>query len=181
MFASLSRCPRLTSLHLEGTDARTELVDGLALLPLLQRLQLRYGFLQEPATNAWTALRSLREIEFDYVRDGPLVVSVLRSIPTLQLLRWRCRIPEFIVYSYLPTMVTLRDLMTAAPQLRVELVMPRTFDEWQAQRLRPHASAVDEGMLPYQRRRWDELQQLVTELPRVSVAIPNPKDELDYK
>jgi len=70
--------------------------------------------------------------------------------------------------------------MTAAPQLRVELVMPRTFDEWYAQRRYPD-TATTEGMRIYQHQAWDELQPLGTELPRVSIVVPNPKDELAHE
>jgi hypothetical protein len=153
----LSRCPRLTSLKLDDLAFSTELFSSLAQLPLLQRLQLRYGFLHKPATNAWTALRSLREIEFDYMRVGPPLLSMLRSIPALRLLRWRCRVPQSAVCPYLPTLPTLRELTTAAPQLQVELVMRRSFDEWRTEAF----DSNDAALLALQRRCWDEMQQLV--------------------
>jgi hypothetical protein len=181
LFSLLSPCPRLTSLELECANLSTELIGGLAQLPLLQRLKLSFSWLAESATNAWTAVRSLREIELDRIYDAPPLLSVLHSIPTLRLLRWHCRIPQFVeVPPYLPRMSTLDELMRTAPLLRVELIMPRTFDEWYVQR-RYLDPPPTEGMRIYQRQAWNELQPLGTELPRVSIVIPNPKDELAHE
>jgi hypothetical protein len=181
LYSPLSRCPRLTSLKLEALVLSTEIVDCLAQLPLLQRLQLCYGGVAASDTHAWTAVRSLREIELDYVHDGPPLLSMLCSIPALRLLRWRCRVPQYSVYPYLPSLATLSELMLTTPLLRVELIMPRTLDQWRVQTLPHTVSSTDVDMLSYQRQRWDELQQLLTELPRGRIVVVEPEDDEHQK
>jgi hypothetical protein len=170
LIPALPVCLHLVSLGLGCSLIRPELVHCLAQLPSLQRLALRGGDVKHQSASAWAALRSLREIQLDMVPAANRLLVVLSSVPTLRLLRWHCRAPGYAISQhdpFLPPLQLLRSLMTDAPLLQVELVMPRTFDEWQRVCI---LVAVPDGLTNDQRRRWDELHQLPMELPRVRIV-----------
>jgi hypothetical protein len=126
---AISRCTRLTSLHLRCADINAGLVNCLARLPLLQRLHLHGGHVSGQTASAWAELRSLRELQIDLGTDADNLLRVLSSAPALCLLRWVCnpptRVPLDEQYSSSgPTHASLSGLLTVAPLLRVQLVMP---------------------------------------------------------
>jgi hypothetical protein len=174
LYPSLSLCSRLVSLKLSHAVIGTELVHCLAQLPSLQRLQFRHGGVQEQSASAWAALRSLEEIQLDHVAQATrlLSLSVLTSVRTLRLLRWRCRAPTFVPQEdgpiFLPQLAPLTQLLTDAPLLQVELVMQCTFDEWQ--RASSTFAVSESALANYQRRKWDELHQMPADLPRVRIV-----------
>jgi hypothetical protein len=157
----------LVSLKLNHATVDMELVNGLAQLPSLQRLHLHSGKVEEQIVGAWTALRSLHEIQLDCVAGANRLLPVLSSLPLLRLLRWRCKPPWYAQRERqspaLPQLEPLGQLLTTAPLFQVELVMQRTFDAWL------HAWStvtVSDELMNYQRRVWDDLRQLPTQLPR---------------
>jgi hypothetical protein len=83
MYDVLSRCTRLTSLHVRSADIDAGFVNGLTQLPLLQRLKLQAGIVTEQTGDAWTALRSLREIHFDHVSRASGLMPMMSSVPAL--------------------------------------------------------------------------------------------------
>jgi hypothetical protein len=184
VFASLSHCPRLTSLHLdfEGATIKRELVNCLAQLPLLRYLQLYDGDVDsmEPQTaSARASLPSLCEIQLDEVYDAHRLLPLLDAAPTLRVLRWRCCALRYSEHVYwLPTLEPLSQLLTAAPLLQVELLMPRSLEQWYVPSSEPEASAQTAAELVDLRRRcWDELQQLPTQLPRVRIVDIEPDEQ----
>jgi hypothetical protein len=66
-------------------------------------------------------------------------------------------------------------LLTAAPLLQVELLLPRSFVQWQ--RTRSVGPNVPEEVRSFQQRRWDEVYQLPTQLPRVRIVEVDPEDD----
>jgi hypothetical protein len=134
-------------------------------------LHFHDGEVEEQTAGAWEALRSLRELHLDDVTGTNRLLPVLSSLPSLRLLRWRCRAPPFLSQPdspiHLPQLESLRLLLCTAPRLQVELVMQRTFDAWL------HAwstVAVADELTNYQRRVWDELHQMPADLPRVRIV-----------
>jgi hypothetical protein len=177
LLPSLPLCTRLVSLELFASVICTEVVNCLTQLPLLQRLQLSYSDMKEQSADAWAALHSLHEVQVDHVRESPLLMPLLSSVPILRLLRWHCGAPEYFLNQhdpYWPTMHSLRPLLTDAPLLQVELVMHSTFDEWQRA---SSTYAVVNALANYQRRKWDELHQIRAQLPRVRTVEPDEKNE----
>jgi hypothetical protein len=172
LYSSLSFCVRLLSLHLGSATVCADLAHCLSQMPRLQRLHLRHGDVANRTGHAWTTVRSLREIKLDYVSESNRLLPVLSSLPSLRLLRWRCHAPQFIPQSYchnpvvLPQMESLGQLLTAVPLLQVELLMPRTFEEWPDRLVDP----LFVELVDYQRRVWDELHQLPVQLPRVRIV-----------
>jgi hypothetical protein len=178
LWSSFSHCPRLTSLKLESVLISTDLVNRLAQLPLLQQLQLWGSVVEEPTASAWAALRSLREIHLDYVVDTHQLLPVLRSAPAIRLLRWRCRASRILpsssyFHNLLPTLEPLRQLLTAAPLLQVVLLMPTTFEDWWSRSDRP----MEEALSNHQRRCWEELHQLPSQLPRTCILVINSYED----
>jgi hypothetical protein len=181
LFLSLSHCPRMTSLQLASVLIRTDLVNHLAQLPLLQQLQLWGSVAKEQTTSAWSTLRLLHEMHLDYVIDANRLLSVLSSAPALHLLRWRCRAPRVLpsssnLHAVLPQLEPLRQLLTAAPLLQVELHVPSTFDEWHNYAADPMES-VDGALMFHGRRCWEELHQLPNELSRVRIVTVDPDED----
>jgi hypothetical protein len=124
---SLVRCSRLSSLQLVNICINSELVNGLAQLPSLQRLYLRNGYGKKQKADAWAALRSLREIQLDNVNEVRWLLPALGSAPALRFLRWRCRGPP--VHRVwcplgLPDPQTFHKVLTEAPLLQIELLVP---------------------------------------------------------
>jgi hypothetical protein len=177
LYPSLPLCTRLVSLYLRGALVCPELLACLAQLPLLERLQLRGRRLERQTAVAWVALHSLRVLQLDGVDASNRLLFVLSSVPTLRLLRWRCRIPQFqpVVFlpSSLPSLKTLRKLMNADSVMHVQLVLPSTFAEWRRQSIH----SVDHYLRDYQQREWDKLQRLPARLPRVRIVEVEPEDD----
>jgi hypothetical protein len=171
LYFILFQCPRLTSLGLEGATVTTDLVNCLAELPVLRRLKFTLGRVGECTAHAWTALRSLREIQLDEVWNINHLLPLLSSAPALRLLRCHCRAPRTLPSSQffppcLPVLEPLRRLLTAAPLLQVELLMPLTFDEWNSSTL----FGLSEDLMTSRRRCWDELELLPDQLSCVCIA-----------
>jgi hypothetical protein len=117
----------------------------------------------------------LREIKLDHaiVHQANRLLPVLSSFPSLRLLRWRCRAPHVIsCHIFLPQLEPLGQLLTAAPLLKVELIMQRTFDQWPDRLVNP----VFVALVDYRRRVWNELHELPTQLHRVRIVEPDPDD-----
>jgi hypothetical protein len=179
VFASLARCTRLTSLRLSSAAIGTPLINQLAQLPHLACLTLQCGRVAAQTTDAWTALRSLREIFLDRALDAHRLLPALSSVPILRLLRWRFHPPpppwllgvEFDV----PTLNSLRSLTDAAPLLQVEMMMPLTVEEW------PNSLILGgrhHGLESYHRHVRQMMLQLPSQLPRARiVAIEQGEDE----
>jgi len=177
LLPSLPLCSRLVSLKLSSSVIHSELVSCLAQLPSLQRLQLRGGDVKEQTVDAWADLRSLHEIQMHHVREAYLLLPTLSSVPMLRLLRWHCGAPEYYTTQhdpYLPTLHSLRPLLTDAPLLQVELVMQRTFDEWH--RASSTSTVLGSALANYQRRKWDELHLMQAQLPRVRIVEPDEEE-----
>jgi hypothetical protein len=157
---------------LDFAHVSTELVNGLAQLPSLQRMQVIGEVGEVQTASAWASLRSLREIQLDQFQClcARKLLPVLHAVPSLRLLRWRCRAPTRVSVVYLdePQLASLRPLLTAALLLQVELLLPRTFDEWQ--RTRSDGPNVSEEVRSFQQRALDELHQQPTQLPRVRIV-----------
>ena len=173
LFASLSHCPRLTSLELQCACIDTALFHCLAWLPpgQLQRLRFWRGevdVMEEPPTSARAALGSLPEIELDEVDGVNLLLPVLSSAPALRLFRWRCDAPQWMPTPNrpfcLPSLEPLRQLMTEAPQVQVQLVLSHSFDQWLADSdARVLKADESDALLHFQRHCWNELQQLLSQ------------------
>jgi hypothetical protein len=73
----------------------------------------------------------------------------------------------------LPTLDALRSLLIAASLLHVELMMPRTLEEWDAL----SSFAPSPELWSYQRRVWDEQHELPAELPRIIMRIVEAEPE----
>jgi hypothetical protein len=178
LLPSLPLCSRLVSLKLSSSVIRTELVNCLAQLPSLQRLHLHNGDVAQQTAGAWAALRSLHEIHLDRVWDAIRLLPVLSSTPALRMLRWHCKPPWYALrerhFPSLPQLGPLGQLLSATPLLQVELLMPRTFDEWLHERT---ADEVTNALTNYQRRVWDELHQLPVQLPRVRIVAVESDDD----
>jgi hypothetical protein len=104
------------------------------------------------------------------------LLPALSSAPSLRLLRWHCKPLRYTPshqFSSLPQLESLRPLFTAAPLLRVELLLPRTFDEWRALFHSSHSVSAELTGL------WNELQQLPAEMPRVSIVDLDSDDAVD--
>jgi hypothetical protein len=176
-----SFCPHLVSLHLFRAVVHAQLVHCLARLPRLQRLQLRGGGVEEHTADAWAAVCSLREIQLDDLPNTARLLPMLGSVPSFLLLRWHCRDPceASSLHSpsaCLPSLDSLRPLMTAAPLLHVELIMPCTIEEWK--QIQPMDAISAESWRVGRQRVWDELHQLPSQLPHVRiVAIEQDEDE----
>ena len=176
LYPSLSLCSRLVSLQLGYAAVSVELVHSLAQLPLLQRLHLLHSNVEEQTAGAWADLRSLSEIQLDYVRQANRLLAVVGSVPSLRILRWHCRAPRIVESDPLlvPQLAPLMQLLTAAPLVRVELVMAPTFNEWDAS----SSVAASPELQTFQQRVWDELQQLPLHLPiHVRMVAPDPTDD----
>jgi hypothetical protein len=174
LYPSFALFARLTSLRLADAIVSTPFVHCLAQLPLLQCLQLSRGSVGEQSAQAWTALRSLRELQLDDVHEANGLLAVLTSVSALRSLRWRCRAPRAAEPSaILPALEPLRQLVTAAPLLQVELLMPRRFDEWRDKSTDTEA----EALMTYRRRCWDELQQLPNQLFRARIIERESDDQ----
>jgi hypothetical protein len=177
LFSFLFRCIHIVTLDLECVTVCTELVDCLACMPQLQRLQLHHGgSIKEQSADAWTALRSLREIHLEDLGDASKLLPVLSSAPALRLLQWRCRashrVPSSIRPPCLPTWDSLNAFVTAAPEVQVELGMPLTFDEWT-----DDDPAQNDAIWEWQQRAWAELRRLWRLLPRVHFVELHLHDE----
>jgi hypothetical protein len=179
LYSSLSRyCTRLRRLRLEWATIRTELIHCLAQLPSVQCVTFRSGVVYAQTANVWAALHSLRELRLNRIRDADRLMSVLSAAPSLRVLRWRCEppwhTPSQQQFSSLPQLESLRSLLAAAPLLHVELLFPRTFDEWRALFHSSHPAFAESTN---HRRVWDELHQLPTQLPRVRIVDIDPDKE----
>jgi hypothetical protein len=140
-------------------------------MPHLQRLRLNGGKVDVLPVSAWASFRSLNEIYLDDVdRAEARLLPSLNSFPALRLLRWRCVNPSDDYCDYTPVVLsfdlpspdTLRSLLAAMPQLRVELMVP-------VEETNP---ALDEQLTDYQRRICDELPPLPSppQQPRVRIV-----------
>jgi hypothetical protein len=183
LFQHLSRCTRLTSLQLEWVLINLVFLNCMAQLPNLQRLHVPDGRVEylQPAS-AWAALRSLRELHLGDVFQTNWLLPALSSVPSLRLLRWRrgpprqyeSSLPKQQRFSSLPHLETLHPLLTAAPMLHVELLLPHTFAEWHASTVgRP----VSDALTNVQRRVWKQLHQLPSQLPCVCIVELEADDE----
>jgi hypothetical protein len=179
LYPSLSRGAHLVSLHLEGAFVDTKLVNCLAQLPQLQRLQLRDSRADVHLASAWTALCSLREVQLEDVSQSDRLLPLLSSLPSLRLLRWRCRAPSFFSTdgvghpSTLPLLAPLRRLLHPSPLLRVQLLLPHYLQQWTSDP-RTMISAAQEAQ---RRCVWDELHQLPSQLPRTRIVEVNLNDD----
>jgi hypothetical protein len=163
-YASLWECTRLNSLGLEFATVNTELVNCLARLPLLQRLQLAWCSVEEHEAQAWTALRSLREIQLNSRCEPEQLLPLLSAIPMLRLIRCRWLAPRAVPRpssspdschdrNSPPLLELLGPLLVASPSLQVELLLPLRFAEWRyLTALRHdtllHTHALREGKAP---------------------------------
>jgi hypothetical protein len=183
-YASLWECTRLNSLGLEFATVNTELVNCLARLPLLQRLQLGWCSVEEHKAQAWAALRSLREIQLNSRCEPEKLLPLLSAIPMLRLLRCRWRSPRGVPRPSSPDSCNDRNsppmllellgpLLVASPSLQVELLLPLRFAEWRY-RL---PDARDVPLCALQQCLWDELHELPIQLPRVRIVEIDPEDE----
>jgi hypothetical protein len=124
LYDALSRCTRLTSLHLRRADIDAGFVNCLAQLPLLQRLHLRGGTVWEQTASAWAELRSLHELQIELWETEDRLLAVLNSAPALRVLRWVCKPPErdpldYKFYASGPTRESLSGLLTVALRMRL--------------------------------------------------------------
>jgi hypothetical protein len=182
LFQHLSRCTRLTSLQLEWVLINTPFLNCMGQLPSLQRLHIPAGRVEYLQTaSAWAALRSLRELQLGDVFETNSLLPALSAVPTLRLLRWRRGPPRQYEstalkqerFSSLPHLESLRPLLTAAPLLQVELLLPRTFAEWQVLAIGPQS----ELLTIFQRRVWNKLHRLQSELTRLRIIEFEADDE----
>jgi hypothetical protein len=180
MWTLLSRCPHLISVRLDGAIIRSDLIECLAQLPLLQRLHLGYGWVETHDARMWTALRSLREVEV--VQDHDVFdqwAPALGFIPGLRLLRWYCRPPQIDPWhlpSHMQVVDALRSLLDAAPLLHLELLLPCTWERWRC-RLVPQRHVCSAALMDYRLRVWDELHQMPTQLPRTRIVATELEDD----
>jgi hypothetical protein len=178
--ASLSRGTRLISLGLTDSVVHARFAQCLAELPSLQRVRLSRGEVKEQADSPWAALRSLHELQLTDVSRIELLLPFLSSVPALRLLRWRCNAPCVILQSHASStpsvlLEPLSQLLTSAPLLQVELLLPLTFDKWQ----QGTGSVGNMELCTVQQRLSDELHQLPAQLPRgrTRVVELQPEDE----
>jgi hypothetical protein len=179
LYPLLSLCVRLVSLKLRLSTVSMDLLHCLAQLPLLQRLQLSRCVVEEQSATAWAALRSLHELEVDNVAEANRLFTVLGSVPALRLLRWHCRAPLSVAGPTatdalcLPQLEPLARLLLTARLLQVELLLPRTFDEWcSASHYIGYAELAN-----CRRHVWVELHQFPSQLSRTRIVEVDPDDD----
>ena len=115
----------------------------------------------------FSQLKQLRSLTLQKVYGIDSLLAHLHRAPALRILSIRC-LPDNSAgtsKSRLPSLAVLSALLTAAPHLEVELLMPATLDRWTA--LRPSAAAQDHAASEQQ---WRELQRMGAEMERVTVV-----------